>query len=147
MENYLVSHIKYGKELNLIFFRIFQVREYYWGERELDRTPEMAQRLSDAVSDSSYSHPIDTAAKIHSMRSQAPVFVYHLTYRGENSLTELGVNKYPPEIVDKEVKHRVGNGDDLIYLFPVLSGIFRPLPHDDLVFSQRFIELIASFAK
>ena len=39
----------------------------------------------------------------------------------------------------------VGNGDDLIYLFPILSGTFRPLPHEDLVFSERFIKLISSF--
>ncbi len=39
----------------------------------------------------------------------------------------------------------VGNGDDLIYLFPILSGTFRPLPHEDLVFSQRFIKLLTTF--
>ncbi len=107
----------------------------------------MVQRLSDAISDSAYSHPVDTAAKIHAMRSQAPVFVYHFGYRGQNSLTQLGVNKYPPEVVPKDVGHGVGNGDDLIYLFPILGGIFRPLPHDDLIFSQRLIELFASFAR
>ncbi len=90
---------------------------------------------------------MDTAAKVHAMRSQAPVFVYHFGYRGQNSLTQLGVNDYPPKVVDKGVRHGVGNGDDLIYLFPVLGGVFRPLPHDDLIFSQRFIELLASFAK
>ena len=39
----------------------------------------------------------------------------------------------------------VANGDDLIYLFPILSGTFRPLPHEDIVFSERFIKLLTSF--
>ena len=34
-----------------------------------------------------------------------------------------------------------------MYLFPILSGLFRPLPPDDLVFSHRFIELLTSFAR
>jgi len=57
------------------------------------------------------------------------------------------VNNWPPKVIHKPVSFGVGNGDDLIYLFPVLSGTFRPLPHDDLVFSQRFIQLLSSFAK
>ena len=40
----------------------------------------------------------------------------------------------------------VGNGDDLIYLFPILMGTFRPLSHEDLVFSERFIKLLTNFA-
>ena len=40
----------------------------------------------------------------------------------------------------------VGNGDDLIYLFPILNGVFRPLNQEDLTFSQRFIQLLTSFA-
>ena len=38
---------------------------------------------------------------------------------------QLDVNNYPPQIVPKDVKFGVGNGDDLIYLFPLLAGIFR----------------------
>jgi hypothetical protein len=34
-----------------------------------------------------------------------------------------------------------------MYLFPILGGLFRPLPPDDLVFSHRFIELLVSFAR
>ena len=51
--------------------------------------------------------------------------MYHFGYRGEHSLTRLGVNEYPPKVVQKQYSHGVGNGDDLIYLFPLLSGIFR----------------------
>ena len=40
----------------------------------------------------------------------------------------------------------MGNGDDLIYLFPILMGTFRPLSHEDLVFSERFIKLLTNFA-
>ena len=50
------------------------------------------------------------------------------------------------QIVDKTVEFGVGNSDDLIYLFPVLSGTFRPLPHEELIFSERFIKLLFSFA-
>lgn len=122
-----------------------KIREYYWGDRQLDK--DNANALVNAISDSSYSHPIDTSSKIHAMKSQAPVFVYHFGYRGVNSLTQLDVNTYPPKIVDKDFSFGVGNGDDLMYLFPILSGAFRPLPHDDLVFSQRFIQLLMNFVK
>ena len=64
-------------------------------------------------------------SQIHSMKSQSPVYVYHFGYRGQFSLTQLDVNNSPPQIVPKDVKFGVGNGDDLIYLFPLLSGIFR----------------------
>ena len=70
------------------------------------------------------------------MTSKSPVYVYHFGYRGANSLTQLGVNEYPPKRRATDILYGVGNGDDLIYLFPILSGSFRPLPHDDLVFSQ-----------
>ena len=122
-----------------------RIRDYYWGTDTLDK--ENIQKLSNAISDSSYSHPIDTASKIHAMKSNAPVYVYHFGYRGQYSMTQLDVNNYPPKIVPKDVKFGVGNGDDLIYLFPVLSGIFRPLEKDDLVFSQRFVELLSSFVR
>ena len=37
-------------------------------------------------------------------------------------------------------------GDDLMYFFPILQGLFRPLPGGDLKFSQRMIELVTTFA-
>ena len=33
-----------------------------------------------------------------------------------------------------------------MYFFPILQGLFRPLPGDDLKFSQRMIQLVTSFA-
>ena len=33
------------------------------------------------------------------------------------------------------------------YLFPILMGLFRPLPSDDIAFSMRMVELLTSFAK
>ena len=73
--------------------------------------------------------------------------MYHFGYKGSNSFSQLDTNNYPPRQIESDIKYGVGNGDDLIYLFPVLSGTFRPLPHDDLIFSQRFIQLLVSFAK
>ena len=101
----------------------------------------------NAISDSSYSHPIDTASKIHAIKSQEPVYMYHFGYKGSNSFSQLDTNTYPPKQIQSDIKYCVGNADDLIYLFPVLSGTFRPLPHEDLIFSQRFIQLLVSFAK
>jgi hypothetical protein len=47
-----------------------QIRDFYWGqELNLDNP----KGLVDAISDSSYAHPIDTSAKIHAMKSQANV--------------------------------------------------------------------------
>ena len=34
-----------------------------------------------------------------------------------------------------------------MYMFPIMMGLFRPLPQDDLKFSHRIIELFTSFAK
>ncbi len=48
----------------------FQIRDFYWGA-ELD--VNNPKGLVDAISDSSYAHPIDTAAKIHAMKSNANV--------------------------------------------------------------------------
>ena len=110
-------------------------------------TKENAKGLVNAISDSSYSHPIDAASKIHAIKSQEPVYMYHFGYKGQNSFSQLATDTYPPKLKETDIKYGVGNGDDLIYLFPVLSGAFRPLPHDDLIFSQRFIELLMSFAK
>ncbi len=98
------------------------------------------------------------------MKSMTEVYVYHFGYKGKNSHTHLDTNNYPPkvsknrisrklilnhsiiiQIIEKSMEFGVGNGDDLIYLFPILSGTFRPLPHEDLVFSQRFIKLLTTF--
>jgi len=122
-----------------------KVKDFYWAEKNLDK--DIASSLVDAISDSSYAHPIDTTGKIHAMKSAAPVFVYHFGYRGQNSMTNLQSNEYPPRIVKNDINYGVGNGDDLMYLFPILSGLFRPLPGDDLVFSSRYISLISSFAR
>ena len=64
-----------------------KVKDFYWGEEALGT--DTATALTNAISDSSYAHPIDQASKIHFMRSSDPVFVYHFTYRGEHSLTHL----------------------------------------------------------
>ena len=42
---------------------------------------------------------------------------------------------------------KVGNGDDIMYLFPVHWGIFRPFPSDDIMFSKKFSSLLTSFAR
>ena len=127
----------------------YQIRDYYWG-KEIDFADKDSKgyikNFVNAISDASYAHPVDTAAKLHAMKSMENVFVYHFGYRGKNSHTQLDINNYPPKVVDKPVQFGVGNSDDLIYLFPILSGTFRPLPHEDLVFSERFIKLFTNFA-
>ena len=72
-----------------------------------------------------------------------------LFFRGEYSMTQLKPNSYPPELTSKAAgisTYGVSNADDLIYLFPVLTGLFRPLNAQDLVFSSRFMKLLATFA-
>ena len=112
-------------------------------------TRQNAKGLVNAISDSSYAHPIDTAAKIHAIKSQEPIYMYHFGYKGTNSFSQLDTDNYPPRkvLTDMVFEFGVGNGDDLLYLFPVLSGTFRPLPHEDLIFSQRYIHLLMTFAK
>ena len=110
-------------------------------------TRDNAKGLVNAISDSSFAHPIDTAAKINAIKSQEPTYMYHFGYKGSNSFSQLDTDTYPPRQIHPQMKYGVGNGDDLIYLFPVLSGTFRPLPHDDLIFSQRYIQLLVSFAR
>jgi len=122
-----------------------KVKDFYWGDEALGE--ENAESLVNAISDSSYAHPIDTASKIHFMRSSDPVYVYHFTYRGEHSITHLKPNTYPPRIEKSDRHYGVANGDDLTYLFPVLQGLFRPLNNDDLKFSHRLIQLFTSFAR
>jgi len=48
----------------------FQIRDFYWGQEIDINNPK---GLVDAISDSSYAHPVDTAAKIHAMKSKADV--------------------------------------------------------------------------
>ena len=73
-----------------------KVKDFYLRDKKLDQ--ESAGNLVDAISDSSYAHPIDTAAKIHALKSAAPVFVYHFGYRGKHSLAHIKPNTYPPEL-------------------------------------------------
>ena len=62
------------------------MKDYYWGATTIDK--DNVQKVVNAISDSSYSHPVDTASKIHAMKSQSPVYVYHFGYRGQFSLTQ-----------------------------------------------------------
>eukprot|EP00090_Calanus_glacialis_P030307 TRINITY_DN4885_c0_g1_i1.p1 TRINITY_DN4885_c0_g1~~TRINITY_DN4885_c0_g1_i1.p1 ORF type:complete len:639 (+),score=148.83 TRINITY_DN4885_c0_g1_i1:104-2020(+) len=121
-----------------------RVKDFYWADKELDR--DLASSLVDALTDSAYTHPIDTSAKIHFMKSSDPVYVYHFGYRGQHSLTHLKLDTFPPQIEKMDLHFGVGNGDDLMYMFPILLGLFRPLPQEDLKFSHRIIELLTSFA-
>ena len=57
-----------------------------------------------------YSHPIDTSVKIHFLKSEAPVFVYHFTYRGQHSLTHLKLNSHPVQIEKTDMHYGVANG-------------------------------------
>ena len=122
-----------------------KVKEFYWGAKELER--EEASSLVDAITDSGFSHPIDTSVKIHFLKSSSPVFVYPFGYRGQHSLTHLKLDSFPPQIEKTDMHYGVANGDDLMYLFPVLQGLFRPLEAEDLKFSHRMIELLTTFAR
>ena len=73
-----------------------RVKDFYLGGKKLDQ--DSAGNIVDAISDSSYAHPIDTAAKIHALKSAAPVFMYHFGYRGKYSLAHIKPNTYPPEL-------------------------------------------------
>jgi len=121
-----------------------KVKDFYWGSSEIG--PATAVNLVNALSDSNYAHPVDTAAKIHSLRSNAPVFIYHFGYRGKHSQTHVKPNEFPPILHPLDIHYGVGNGDDLMYLFPILLGLFRPLPSEDISFSMRFVELLTNFA-
>jgi len=122
-----------------------KVKDFYLGDKPMDQ--DIASNLVDAISDSSYAHPIDTAAKIHAMKSAAPTFVYHFGYRGKHSLTHIKPNEYPPVLMEPSHHYGVGNGDDLMYLFPIHLGLFRPLPSDDIMFSHKMTELLATFVR
>jgi len=121
-----------------------KVKDFYLGDKVMDL--DIASNIVDAISDSSYAHPIDTAAKVHAMKSAAPVFVYHFGYRGKHSLTHIKPNEYPPVLTEPSHHYGVGNGDDLMYLFPIHLGLFRPLPSADIMFSHKMTELLFTFA-
>jgi len=121
-----------------------KVRDFYLGDVPLDG--QSVTGLVDAISDSSYAHPVDTAAKVHALKSAAPVFVYHFGYRGKHSQTHVKPNEFPPILIKPDTHYGVGNGDDLMYLFPILMGLFRPLPSEDIAFSMRMVELFTTFA-
>jgi len=117
-----------------------KVKDHYFGDK-LTKAP-----LVDAISDSSYTHPVSTAAKVHS-KNGAKVYLYHFGYRGKNSLSHIKPNEYPHTLFTPSHHYGVGNGDDLIYLFPIYSGLFRPLLSDDIKFSNQLLELLISFVK
>ena len=73
-----------------------QIKDYYWGNNDIDFSN--IKGFVNAISDSSYSHPVDTAAKLHAMRSMEKVYMYHFGYHGKNSHTELDTNNYPPKV-------------------------------------------------
>ena len=41
------------------------MKDFYWAEKRLDK--DIASSLIDAISDSSYAHPIDTTGKVGSI--------------------------------------------------------------------------------
>jgi len=122
-----------------------KVKDFYLGPTPLE--PSTPEGLVNAISDSSYAHPVDTAAKVHALKSAAPVFVYHFGYRGKHSQTHVKPNEFPQVLAAPDTHYGVGNGDDLMYLFPILMGLFRPLPSEDIAFSMRMVELLTSFAR
>ena len=87
-----------------------KVREFYWANKEIER--EEAAAVVDALTDSAYSHPIDTSVKIHFLKSSSPVFVYHFGYRGQNSLTHLKLDSFPPQIEKTDMHYGVANGEE-----------------------------------
>merc|ERR1712088_485952 len=95
-----------------------KVRDFYLGPTPLE--PTAPEGLVNAISDSSYAHPVDTAAKVHALKSAAPVFVYHFGYHGKHSQTHVKPNEFPQVLSAPDTHYGVGNGDDLMYLFPMM---------------------------
>ena len=80
-----------------------QIKEYYWGKDDFgvkieEINEDNMQGFVNAISDSSYAHPVDMAAKLHAMTTMENVYVYHFGYRGQNSHTKLDINNYPPKV-------------------------------------------------
>jgi len=115
-----------------------RVKDHYFG----DKISEPA--LVDAISDSSYAYPAATAAKLHA-ENGANVFLYHFGYRGEHSMSHIVPDEYPPRLQPNPTAYGVGNGDDLIYLFPV--NLLQPQSPEDIKFSNQLVELITTFVK
>lgn len=118
----------------------YKVKDYYFG----DKISEPG--LVDAISDSSYNYPVTTAAELHA-KNGAKVFLYNFVYHGENSMSHIKPNEYPPTLLNSPPNHGVGNGDDLIYLFPLYSGLLQPQSPKDSELSTKLQELLTSFVK
>jgi len=116
-----------------------KVKDHYFGDKMSTYT------LVDAISDSAYAHPIETAAEIHA-KNGVKVYLYHFGYRGTHSLNHIKPNTDPPTLFQPSTEYGVGNGDDLIYLFPIHPTLFTLSP-DEVKFSKTFIDLLISFAK
>lgn len=117
-----------------------KIKDYYFGDKISEST------LVDAISDSSYSYPVSTAAELHA-KNGAKVFLYHFGYQGLYSMSHIKPNEYPPTILSNPPSYGVGNGDDLIYLFPFYAGQSQPLPPADATLSSKLMELLTSFIK
>ena len=111
-----------------------KVKDHYFGDKLSTYT------LVDAISDSSYAHPVETAAEIHA-KNGVKVYLYHFGYRGSHSLTHIKPNEDPPVLDQPSTEYGVGNGDDLIYLFPIYAGLFTLTPEED-----KFSRHILSFS-
>ena len=85
-----------------------KVREFYWANKEIEK--DEASAVVDAITDSHFSHPIDTSVKIHFLKSKSNVFVYHFGYRGAHSLTHLKLDAHPPQIDKTDMHYGVANG-------------------------------------
>ena len=83
-----------------------KVKQFYWADKEIDRE----EAVVDAITDSHYSHPIDTSVKIHFLKSKEKVFVYHFGYRGQHSLTHLKLDAHPPQVDKTDMHYGVANG-------------------------------------
>merc|ERR1719342_653542 len=118
-----------------------KIKEYYFGSEAIS-----SSHMVDALSDSSFSYPMITSLRHHAQNG-ANVFLYHFSYKGKYSQSRLIPNMYPPSLYDPAEDYGVGNGDDLIYLFPVHFGIFQNMPEEDLKVSKKLIELLISFVK
>ena len=92
-----------------------KVREFYWANKEIER--EEAAAVVDALTDSAYSHPIDTSVKIHFLKSSEKVYVYHFGYRGQHSWTHLKLDSFPPQIEKTDMHYGVANGNHKSMIF------------------------------
>jgi carboxylesterase type B len=68
-----------------------KVKDHYFGDKITTYS------LVDAISDSSYAHPVEAAAEIHA-KNGVKVYLYHFGYRGTNSLAHIKPNEDPPRV-------------------------------------------------